>query len=516
MRTVNTFDKILLIILFLFSCWFMWKSFSYDAKTHEFIIARNVVGDFGLHLSLIRSFSWGNNIPVESPFYPGVPLPYHYGVDLAAGLLERAGVRIDVALNGLSAIAYTLLLYCIYLLPQRIFGKNRFVGIVSVFLFVFHSSQTFVDFFAGKSISFSLVKNIWVLPNYIHAGPFDWSQISTFFTPNVFANQRHLVVGLAISLWLVYWLWPFVMGKKHQFGHFIWAGVVLGILGWVHTLIFLGTSLVIGLLCLVRKRWKLLVPLLLPAAIIVAPRVWVILLSGLRSHPIWNPGFLASRPLTAYSFFTYWWVNLGAAMIAVPFGVFITGKGRRQLFWAATVLFIIANTFQLSYRIDHNHSLLNFWIIIADFYAAYALYYLWSKKTMGKITAVVAFAVLTASGILDMMAVKNDYRLRFTDAPKNIFMQWIRTSTPPDAVFFAKQELLDPVTLAGRKNYIGHDYYLSVMGYDYADRANSANVKNTEQLKNEGVDYIVLPKDTPWQDEAGPVYRGDTMTVYKL
>lgn len=508
MRTVNTFDKILLVILFLFSCWFMWKSFSYDPNTHEFIIARNVVGDFGLHLSLIRSVSWGNNLPMESPFYPGVPLPYHYGFDLVVGLFERAGLRIDAALNGLSAIAYTFLLYCIYLLPQRIFGKNRFVGIVSVLLFVFHSSLTFVYFLAGKSVSFSLIKEIWTLPNYIHIGPFDGSHISTFFTPNVFANQRHTVVALAIGLWILYWL----LSKKTS----IWLGVLLGILGWVHTLIFLGTSLVIGFLFLSKNRWKLLIPLILPAAVIVAPRAWVILSAGLQSHPIWNPGFLAPRPLTTYSFFTYWWMNLGVAVITIPIGVWAAGKGKQQLFWAATVLFIIANTFQLSYRIDHNHSLLNFWIIIADFYAAYALYYLWSKKTIAKITAVIVFAALTASGILDMMALKNDFHLRLADAPKDQFMQWIRTSTSGDAVFLTKQELLDPVTLAGRKNYVGHDYYLSVMGYEYANRALIANVHNIELLKKDGVDYIVLPKGTGWQDAADPVYQDDTISVYKL
>ena len=88
----------------------MWKSFSYDNKTAEFVIARNEVGDFGLHLALIRSFSWGNNVPAESPFYPGKPLPYHYSVDFVVGVLEKVGVRVDYALNGLSAIFFALLL----------------------------------------------------------------------------------------------------------------------------------------------------------------------------------------------------------------------------------------------------------------------------------------------------------------------------------------------------------------------------------------------------------------------
>ncbi len=509
MRIANTFDKVLLIIFFVFSCWFMWKSFSYDLRTGEFIIARNVVGDFGLHLSLIRSVSWGSNIPVESPFYPGVLMPYHYAVDVLTGLMERAGVRIDVAYNGISAAAFTVLLYMVYLLPQQIFVKNRFLGIVSVLLFIFHSSLTFVDFFAGKAIVFSLLRDIWRIPNYIHAGPFDGSQISTFFTLNVFANQRHLIVSLAISLWLIYFM-------EYKKVNYFFLGILLGILGWVHTLLFLGTSLILGVLCLARNRRKLLASVFLPAAIIFAPRVWIILHAGLAGHPIWNPGFLAPRPFTWSSFFTYWWVNWGFALIVIPTGVFLAGKGRSRLFWAALSLFVIANTLQLSYRIDHNHSLLNLFIIIADLYMAYALYYLWRKSIAAKVMAVLFFAVLTISGLLDLMAVKNDYQLRVADAPKNQFMQWIRESTPRDAVFLSKPEILDPVTLSGRKNYIGHDYYLSVMGYDYQARLNLANSEDIEEMKKRGISYIVLPKEKVMRGVADPVYQDDKIAVYKL
>src|SRR3989344_5018270 len=97
---------IFLVLFFVFSMWLMNKSFGYERG--EFRIARHQVGDFGLHLALTRSFSWGNNWPAQSPFYPGEPLPYHYGVDLAVGLLERAELRIDYALNGVSVIFFTL------------------------------------------------------------------------------------------------------------------------------------------------------------------------------------------------------------------------------------------------------------------------------------------------------------------------------------------------------------------------------------------------------------------------
>ncbi|KKQ33995.1 MAG: hypothetical protein US48_C0004G0001, partial [Candidatus Levybacteria bacterium GW2011_GWA2_37_36] len=133
----------------------MYKSFGYDEEKHDFRIERHQIGDFGLHLSLIRSFSWGNNFPVESPFFPGKPFPYHYYFDLLVGLLEKAGLRIDIAFNGISILSFTLLLFLIYKLPQLIFRKSKLLGALSVILFVFHSNFTFIDFFKEKGLSLS-------------------------------------------------------------------------------------------------------------------------------------------------------------------------------------------------------------------------------------------------------------------------------------------------------------------------------------------------------------------------
>ncbi|MBI4066276.1 hypothetical protein HY411_01025, partial [Candidatus Gottesmanbacteria bacterium] len=107
-------DSILVVILLLFSWWLMAKSFGYDTNASQFRVARHEVGDFGLHLSLVRSFAWGQNAPAQSPFFPGKPLVYHYAVDWLVGQLVRSGVRIDYALNGVSAIALTILLYGLY------------------------------------------------------------------------------------------------------------------------------------------------------------------------------------------------------------------------------------------------------------------------------------------------------------------------------------------------------------------------------------------------------------------
>lgn len=494
------FEIFLLVLFFFFSYWLMNKSFGYD-ETHSFRIARHQIGDFGLHLSLIRSFSWGNNFPVESPFFPGRPLPYHYYFDLLVGLLERAGMRIDIAFNGISIVMFTALLFLIYKLPQLIFRKSNLLGVLSVILFVFHSNLTFIDFFKEKGLSLSTFRDFWLLPDYIHKGPFDGSIISIFFTLNVYLNQRHLIAAFAISLAIIYFLLlKLIKAQKISNKTLVLLGLALGVLSRVHTLTFFSTTVVLILLFILFKRSRLLLPLFLTALVIFFFHAKVIVGQDI-SHTFFNPGFLSLKPLSLVNFIYFWGMNLGIALILIPFGFFLSSKKQKIIFLSAFPLFVIGNIFQLSFRIDHNHSLFNFFFIFANFYIAYFLLTLFKKKTLFKKCFFILFIfVLTISGLIDLMALKNDFQFYYSYGSSNQFMQWIRENTNKRAIFLSKQEILDPVTFSGRKNFLGHDYYLSVMGYNYSERLNLAKLYfeasssgTLENMRKDSISYIVVP-----------------------
>lgn len=480
----------------------MTKSFGYDYDNQSFRIARHEVGDFGLHLSLVRSFSWGNNIPTELPFFPGKPLPYHYYFDFVVGILERLGVRIDVAFNGVSIGAFTFLLFLIYKLPQVIFLKSKILGILSVIFFIFHSSMTFLDFFKGKSFSLDSLKDLWLLPDYLNKGPFDGSIISIFFTLNVFLNQRHLVLGLTISLAILLLLIsPLLVQQKISSKYLILLGLIVGFSSRIHTLIFIATMVVTLFLFIVFKRPRLVAPFFLPAVLVFSPHLAQILSQEI-SHPFFNPGFLAIRPLTPASFVQFWWLNLGIALVTIPLGFAYSTIKQRKFFFSILPLFIFGNLFQFGFRIDHNHSIFNFFLILANFYTAFLLLVLWRGKILKKILVCMLLSLMTASGVIDLMAVKNDFQLSLADAPNNAFMQWIKTNTNPNDVFLSRQEILDPVTLSGRKNYFGHKYYLSVMGYDFSERERLTKtffevdaMEIVRLMRREGIKYLVLPRD---------------------
>ncbi|MBI5449606.1 hypothetical protein HY948_04825 [Candidatus Gottesmanbacteria bacterium] len=537
MQHIKKSDLLLFGIFLLFAFWLMNKSFGYNASGHAFRIARHQLGDFGLHLSLIRSFSWGNNFPAQLPFFPGRPLPYHYGFDLTVGLLERAGIRIDIALNGLSALAFAVALFYIYRLTGILFGRNVTTGILSVLLFIFHSNLTFVDFIKQNSIGPDLIRRFWYLPDYLNKGPFDGSTISLFFTLNVLLNQRHLIVALATSLGVIVYLLPRLMNKrKIPLTALIGTGLLLGMIFWIHTLIFAANLIVIGLLFIYFHQGKRLAALYVAALLVAFPRIADLL--QYRDPDLgykWlNPGFLAPRPLTVAGFFAYWWQNLGIAPFVLAYAIAIAAPKARKLFWSVVPLFVIANVFQLSYRIDHNHTLINYFLIFTNIFIAYAIIEMWRRNVCMKCASLVLVILLTASGVVDMMAVKNDFQFAVPDAPTDAFMQWIKTSTSPNAVFLSREDTLDPVTLAGRRNYFGATYYGEVMGYPISERRRNATrffeAKSDTDLhdaKSNNIDYIAIPTHPPanfryiidrsvFDTNLTVSYRDDRVTVYRL
>lgn len=514
----------------------MCKSFGYDEKRHDFRIERHQVGDFGLHLSLIRSFSWGNNFPVESPFFPGKPFPYHYYFDLLVGLLEKAGLRIDVAFNGISILSFTLLLFLIYKLPQLIFIKSKLLGVLSVILFLFHSNFTFIDFFKEKGLSLSTFRDFWLLPDYIHKGPFDGSIISIFFTLNVYLNQRHLIAAFAISLAIIYFLLPKLMkAQKISYKILILFGLVLGVLSRVHTLTFFSTTIILFLLFFLFKRSRLLLSLFIPAVVIFFFHARDIIGQDFI-HIFINPGFLSEKPLSFVNFIAFWGMNLGIAIILIPCGFFLSGKKQKLVFISVFSLFLIGNIFQLSFLIDHNHSLFNLLLIFTNFYIAYFLLTIFHKykNFIGGAIVIIFVLLLTMSGLIDLMAIKNDFQFHLDDAPSNKFMQWIKTNTKKSDIFLAKQEILDPVTLSGRKNYLGHSYYLSVMGYNYSERLSLVtsfyevkDIETISKMREENISYIVIPAKpivdfnylvnlAYFDKHLQRVYEDEKVRVYKL
>lgn len=508
-------DGILICLLLLFSWWLMVKSFGYDTGTSQFRIARHEVGDFGLHISLIRSFAWGNNSPAQSPFFSGEPLAYHYGVDWLTGHLVRSGIRIDYALNGVSALALTLLLYVLY----------RLGGLLTVVLFLLPSNLSFIDIFKQAPKDSSFFSYFWRFPDYIHKGPFDGSIITIYSTLAPYLNQRHLIAGMAIGVCVI-WLVTHRARKKQSFAI---LGLILGLATRVHLLVAIATGIVVAIV-LLGKRSKALLFFLGAAFLTASPHLMQIISMRSETSQLWNPGYLATRPLSLVSWIYFWIANLGVLVVFIPLAFRHADSTGKRVLLGAGVLFLVADIFQVSYRMEHNHSLINYMVVLTLPFVSRLLESWWRRD---KFVVLCALIFITASGAFNLMVVKNDYQLMVDDAPKNRLMEWIRKKTPPDSIFITLPALYDPITLAGRKNYLGSEYYVSVMGYDYWGRRRQINTWLTnfsqayiQEMKKNNIDYLVIPKekqDFPYAiDEKKAevllrsVYQDDSINVYEL
>ena len=530
-------EIIIIIVLFAFSSWLMSKSFGYDTGASQFRIARHEEGDFGLHISLIRSFSWGENgRTIQSPFYPGRPLAYHYFMDWITGQLVRLGIRIDYAYNVISALAFTILLYGLYRLTIFLSNGNRMAGLVSIILFILPSNLSFIDIVKGAPKDISFFSYFWRFPDYLHKGPFDGSTITIYNTLAPYLNQRHLIAGMAIGIMVIFFVIQLLNKKTFiSISKWLLIGGVVGLSTRIHVLIA-GATAVLVVILLIGKNMKAALYFVMTAIFIALP--YIVQIFSMRSETgvmqSWNPGYLSPRPLSFLSFVYFWIYNLGILVILVPLVYRATRGVNRRLIVGAGTLFLIANTLQLSYRMEHNHSLINYAVTILLPFISIILVAWWQKKNIAwKSLSAFFLVLLTLSGVFNLMVVKNDYQLMVDDAPKNKFMEWIRTETDPKSVFIGEPALYDPVTLAGRKNYLGHDYYVSVMGYDYLGRRNQIsswfedfNEESIIKMRGQSIRYLAIPTKSKEffygvdEDKVRTllpvVYYEESMNVYEL
>ena len=467
----NKVEVVIFIIGFIFSFWLMFSTFSYQDGTIQ--IATKAWSDFASHIPLIRSFSFGNNFPPEYPLFSGPPIKYHFLFFAFVGILERLGVRLDLAFNIPSALGFLLLIMMIYFFAIKLF-KSRMVGILSIIFFLFNSSLDFVNFFAKFPISGSTISDIVTNTQFMSFGPYDGKTISAFWNLNIYTNQRHLALSYAVSLTLIYFLIkPFFDNKKPNFKINILIGVILGLSFFLNIAVFLMTGLIFAFLFLFAKnnRTGIFVSAVI-AGIIAIPQYLYIQSGGSGSQILFYPGYLIDSYLTLQSFIDYWFQNLGFQLFLIPLGFIIASKKAKMIFLSFLILFIVGNLFQFSPEIAANHKFFNYFMIVGSMFSAYFLYYLWTKiKFLRPVIPVVIF-LLILSGIIDFFPIFNDRKITLADYPINNDVAWIIKNTNPNSVFLNTQYLYDNASLAGRKIFLGWPYFAWSQGYDTLTRDN--------------------------------------------
>ena len=460
--------EVIFFCLLLFSFWFFAKSFGYNSSSGQFLIASNLYQDFGAHIPFIRSFSLGSNYPAEVPFFASANLIYHFMFDFFASIFEFLGLRIDMALNLISAISFGFLTVIIFYFSSELF-KSKKVGIISCLLFVFNSSLSFLSFLSVNHFGFNLILAFWRNSFYIGNGPLGDSTVSVFWNLNTYVNQRHLIFGMLFGIWIIYCL-LFQVSKKIEKKQFVFLGLLLGLLPFWHISVFLALYIFfLGLLIIFPDKRKQIIILLLTSFIIALPQI-ILIKSGSKALISFIPGFLISDRLSINNFLIFWIWNLGLSIITIPLGFFLSNKMQRKIFLCFLPILIIVNIFQFGNYMFDNHKFINLWIIFANFYSALVIIIMWNKNNLFKILSMIILFFLVLSGLINFMVVKNDVFAKIDDYPNNKLMSWVLKNISNNEVIVTNGEIYDPASLIGKKIFLGLPRYIYLYGEDPSNR----------------------------------------------
>jgi len=524
---------IFFIIAFLYS-WILFSStFDYDLESHEIKVAGLIWSDYGFHIPLIRSFSLGNNLSLEHPLYAHEIIRYHFLLDFMVGVQEKMGIPLDYALNIPSALFWTCLLISIYYLSKKLFFDSRFVGFVSVVLFLLNSSLSFIEFvnkYPPASLG-SLLSSWWNLPGYVAFGPWDRNIISAFWNWNIYINQRHLAFGFALVLLvLIHYIDEHIRGEKiTTYIQKAFVGLITGLLVLWHSQAFVCLFGLLGLFfILFPERKKSLVALMF-AFLIALPQILWLQKSSLdvENHFALSTGYLVVNHLIPIdfmpyqflnrgisfivSFIRYWFFNLGLSFITIPVSFFLVDTQRKKIFLMFLSLFIIGSLFQFSPEMAANHKIFNLWLLLSNTFTAYLLYRLFCLGWWGRITTVVLIFFLTISGLIDAMPIKNDNTISYQDVEKQPLAKWALENTETNEVFLTTFRIYNPVSFAGRRTLQGWPYFAWGTGYNTLKREGigrkiyetNSKVELCSLLRENQIEYIQTEK----QLEKDPVFK---------
>ncbi len=499
-----------------FSAFLMFSTLSYHNGSIE--LRQSIYGDFAGHIPLIRSFSLGNNTPLQYPQFLGERMHYHFLFYLLAGILEKFGTRIDIAVNLLSTFSFFALILAVYKLTLNI-SKSKAAGILAAIMLVFNASFSWIYYVTGWGFNMHSFTDIVLNKRFAAFGPFDNNIVEAFWNLNLYTNQRHTPLSLALMFFCV---WILAFNKRRLLRILALAGcAIMPVLNQA-LVIPLFVTLGLAWLGLKSERKRVLINIIL-ALLVTLP---LLLIFGGGANIRFDPGYLYDRSswheLEIHSrilkWIIFWFLNLGLLPAFALLGFILLKPlrgikkfsgfiqellGRERVFFVSAVLiWLMANLIVIPQDAMNNHKFINYAIIVFNSYAAYAVVRIYRKRKL-KLAAVAGFLILILGGIFDIFPVFNNLKVYWKDLPSDKTAAWIYEHTKPESGFFNLSSFVSPILTAGRRVYYGSSDLTWTIGYDPYSRlpflrnATEGKVSKAELctfLIGNNLGYIVIRK----------------------
>jgi len=432
----------------MFSFWLMDARLSGDPPN----VSANTWGDTALHVSLARSFSEAHNFPPEYPFFGGETIRYHFGYDFFAGALEAQGLPIGWAFNLPGALGFTAMMLLVFSIGRMLFypeessgekawlrRKGVWVGLIAVSVLITNQSLEFLRWFDPSpnteraKLDYSFVDALkpsswWHHTGYLSIGPYYPDKIAIFNTLNVFLTQTHLIVAMALVLFVAYGLLsPLRRGQNLEPQSMAFLGVLFGLSFWLNGVLYIAAGVFFGALLVVFAaagafrhaqaqapasrpaeflrefgRWSRMAAwFIVPGLLLAIPQaIW--LNGGLGNggaiqkhigylvcsapdagcHGVdgkGNPEMDLLNLSDWGEFVNYWLLNEGLVFPLLLVAVIIGRRSDWKILGAVMSVFVFGSLFQLSRDLGgHNHKVFNLWEILAAPFVGYVLVEAWN------------------------------------------------------------------------------------------------------------------------------------------
>ena len=184
--------------------------YTYRIDRNYLLNGYSTFSDLSPHTAMVSSFGKGFNFPSEYMHFSGDGIKYHFMFYFLAGMLEYLGFPIDYALNVPSIIVMVCAMVLLGLLASLLSGRRLAFALSPVLVFLRSSLNVFIhlrDLLAGGHSPASALTEIMSDSSWYSTTPYDeWG----VWAINVYPNQRHLMLGIAVVLICVILFIPFV------------------------------------------------------------------------------------------------------------------------------------------------------------------------------------------------------------------------------------------------------------------------------------------------------------------
>lgn len=384
--------------------------YTYRVNGTTLLNGYSTFSDLSPHTAMVSSFGKGFNFPTQYMHFSGDGIKYHFLFYFLAGTLQYLGLPIDYALNIPSIASMVCALVLLGLLAVLI-SSRRTAFLVAPVLVLFRSSLNvfyhFSELVKAGSTASQAVKEIMDFSSWYEVTDYDgWG----IWAINVYPNQRHLMLGIAVILIMVIIFLPFVrrlgisVSRAEGFGGVIkafaasknawlprsgdplypvsialYACVLVIVMPYFHGSCLIALLLVLfGMAVFSESRL-----LYLAAAVcaVVSSYVQTLVFSGGYKNVVsfsFEPGFILSN-VTFYSLAKYLFIVTGFTLIlAAVFALtslvldIIRKKPvhRFLLFICALFPMIFAFLFKVSLEMLANHKFIQVSLILIDAFVA--------------------------------------------------------------------------------------------------------------------------------------------------